>query len=142
MPLTHSILGPRQWKCLVALKTLVFVFLQHFCVTEAAHHMQNLSALNNLRRASTVPLIINNKCSETIWPGVLTQNGDGPPVKGFELAAGSSKTFTVSENWQGRVWGRTNCSFDGGRQSSRPCGTGDCGTSLNCIGTVYISLSL
>ena len=53
----------------------------------------------------------------------------------------------MSDNWQGRVWGRTNCSFneDGTRSANgqpAACGTGDCFGVLNCVTTVCITGSL
>ena len=99
------------------------------------------------KRAAQAPLIISNNCAETIWPGVGTQAGTGPGTGGFELASGSSSDLMVSADWQGRVWGRTNCSFAvGGKGPSNlngvnggggaACGTGDCGGVLDCVNTV------
>lgn len=55
----------------------------------------------------------------------------------FELSPGSNKTQSVSSDWQGRVWGRTNCSFDAQGQSGggRACQTGDCGGVVQCQAT-------
>lgn len=103
------------------------------------------------KRAAQVPLIISNNCAETVWPGVGTQAGTGPGTGGFELASGSSNSLMVSADWQGRVWGRTNCSFAVGGtgpsnlngvsgSSGAACGTGDCGGVLNCVNTVSCSL--
>ena len=94
--------------------------------------------------SNTTEIRIRNSCSETIWPGVGTQAGKGPETNGFELAAGSVKTLKVSDNWQGRIWGRTNCSFneDGTRSANgqpSACGTGDCFGVLNCVTTVRFS---
>ncbi|KAF2750042.1 Osmotin, thaumatin-like protein [Sporormia fimetaria CBS 119925] len=100
------------------------------------------------RQQSTTPLIVTNRCSDTIWPGISTQAGDGPPDMGFELQPGSSRSQTVSEDWQGRVWGRTNCSFNdagtgpaNGRRKA--CGSGDCYGVLQCVvgGDVPVSLA-
>lgn len=98
------------------------------------------------KRDGSIPLIISNNCEATIWPGIGTQAGTGAGTGGFELAAGSSKSLTVSPDWQGRVWGRTNCSFnaDGTRASNlngnngggAACSTGDCGGVLDCVMTV------
>ncbi len=108
------------------------------------HHMDYTPRSNphklECRANNNPPLIITNNCPETIYPGILSQSGIGPGTGGFELSAGTGKTFSVSENWQGRVWGRTNCSFNSygtGSASGRgpACSTGDCG-ALSCIGTV------
>ena len=87
---------------------------------------------------------MRNNCGETIWPGIGTQAGKGPTSSGFALASGSVRSLMVSEDWQGRIWGRTNCSFneDGTRSSSggaKACETGDCGGVLNCVNTVCAS---
>ena len=100
------------------------------------------------KRATQVPLIVSNNCGDTIWPGIGTQAGTGPGTGGFELSSGSSNSLMVSADWQGRVWGRTNCSFNiGGTGASNlngqngagaACGTGDCGGVLNCVNTVSL----
>lgn len=97
-------------------------------------------------KRDSVPLKISNQCGETIWPGIGTQAGTGAGTGGFELASGDSKDFMVSGDWQGRVWGRTNCSFNaGGTGASNlngnngggaACITGDCGGVLDCVLTV------
>lgn len=103
------------------------------------------------KRASQAPLIVSNNCAETVWPGIGTQAGTGPGTGGFELASGSSNSLMVSGDWQGRVWGRTNCSFAVGGtgpsnlngvsgSSGAACGTGDCGGVLNCVNTVSCPL--
>jgi len=79
---------------------------------------------------STVQLIITNQCSDTIWPGIQTDNGTGPDTNGFELSAGLSRNLTVGMDWNGRVWSRTNCTFNSTGFGS--CFTGDCGGQLNC----------
>ncbi|KAK8224064.1 thaumatin family protein [Phyllosticta citricarpa] len=83
------------------------------------------------------PLVVTNQCSDTIYAAVNTQSGQGPSKTGFKLETGGTLNQTVSENWQGRVWGRTNCSFnaagDGpanGRATA--CGTGDCAGKVAC----------
>ena len=76
-----------------------------------------------------VPLVITNKCDDTIWPGLATQAGTGPGTGGFELESGTNKTLWVSGDWQGRIWGRTNCTGSG---DSCKCKTGDCFGKLSC----------
>jgi len=98
------------------------------------------------KRDGGKPLVITNLCSETVWPGIGTQAGTGPGTGGFELKAGVSKPLTVGNDWQGRIWGRTNCSFNalgtgasnlnGNNGAGRACHTGDCGGQLSCIMTV------
>jgi hypothetical protein len=93
---------------------------------------------------SSRPLIITNQCSDTIYPGILTQAGEGPADTGFKLDPGVSHTQSVSEAWEGRVWGRTNCSFntDGtlpaNNTPGKACLTGDCAGSVSCKVSVSI----
>lgn len=90
-------------------------------------------------RASSHPLIIENLCDETIWPAIASQTGTGPSTSGFSLDSGSTKSLSVSSNWQGRVWGRTNCSFNAAgngpanANGGKACATGDCNGVLGCI---------
>ncbi|KAJ3476512.1 hypothetical protein NLG97_g9107 [Lecanicillium saksenae] len=77
----------------------------------------------------TVPLVITNRCDSKIWPGLATQAGLGPGTGGFELKPGESKNLIVGSNWQGRVWGRTNCTVN---SESCACQTGDCFAKLDC----------
>lgn len=112
------------------------------------HHMNLRPNPELLRRqTSNTPLVITNQCKESIYPGILTQSGVGPGTGGFGLAPGAQRVLTVSEAWQGRVWGRTNCSFnsagDGPTSSTsngQACGTGDCGGIMDCRGTVSQSI--
>lgn len=76
-----------------------------------------------------VPLKITNKCDSTIWPGIATQSGVGPGTGGFELGTGNTTDLWVSPDWQGRVWGRTNCTVN---DDSCSCETGDCFGLLDC----------
>lgn len=101
---------------------------------------------------TTIPLIITNACPSTIWPGIGTQNGHGPGTGGFMLEPKSSRKMFVSPNWQGRVWGRTNCSFnDAGTGPSNlngvngdgaACATGDCFGRLDCQFTGRVPTTL
>lgn len=101
------------------------------------------------RKLDITPLLVTNRCSDDIWPGVSTQSGKGPSENGFKLQPGETKNQTVSEDWQGRVWGRTNCSFntDGtGPKEGRgkACRSGDCNGILNCqvgVSLYYLEVS-
>lgn len=98
------------------------------------------------KRDGAKPLLVSNMCPETIWPGIGTQAGTGAGVGGFALKTGESRSLSVSADWQGRVWGRTNCSFavggggasnaNGNDGSGSACVTGDCGGLLDCAITV------
>jgi hypothetical protein len=91
--------------------------------------------------SNSKPLKVTNKCSETIYPAFLTQAGKGPSPAGFRLEPGKDRSLSVSADWQGRVWGRTNCSFNGagngpaGRGAlggGMACMTGDCNGQIDC----------
>lgn len=119
------------YTALLALSTLPIV--------DGLHHMSRKAPRKLERRKEPItPLVITNNCPETIYPGIWTQSGDGPKKSGFKLDPGKSSNQTVSEDWQGRVWGRTNCSFndqgtgskDGGPKA---CRTGDCNGVVNCV---------
>jgi hypothetical protein len=98
------------------------------------------------RAATTIPLKITNSCEDTIWPAIATQAGNGPETGGFELKTGNSKDLKVSADWQGRVWGRTNCTFNadgtgpsnlnGNNGGGQSCQTGDCNGVMSCVVTV------
>ena len=128
--------------------------LMILCLAAAAngvHHMKRAPLNYVLQRDETVPLVVKNLCSENIYPGIVTQSGTAPSSGGFELTTGSTKNLTVGQDWQGRVWGRTNCSFNaqgtapnnngGLNGGGKACTTGDCGGIVNCKATVsYRSL--
>lgn len=106
----------------------------------AIHHMAKSVPSLHKRQEGTVPIIFTNNCSDIIYPGITTQFGDGPELTGFRLDPNWSDTKYVSRDWQGRIWGRTNCSFnyDGTGPvtgNGRACGTGDCNGLLECLVT-------
>ena len=76
-----------------------------------------------------IPIHITNSCEDTIWPGIATQSGRGPGIGGFEQDPGNTTKLWVSPNWEGRIWGRTNCTVSG---KSASCETGDCMGKLDC----------
>jgi beta-mannosidase len=113
-----------------------------------AHHMSRKAPLKlDRRKEPMTPLLVTNHCPEVVYPGISTQSGDGPKENGFRLEPGESHNQTVSEDWQGRVWGRTNCSFsdDGTAPKNggpKACGSGDCNGIVNCrVGVCFSTLS-
>jgi beta-mannosidase len=117
-------------------------------LTDALHHMAVKAPRKPIRRKLDItPLLVTNRCPEPIWPGIGTQSGKGPNENGFKLEPGETKNQTVSEDWQGRVWGRTNCTFnsDGtapAQGSGKACKSGDCNGALNCAVGVSDGLDL
>jgi hypothetical protein len=112
--------------------------------SDAIHHMKRAPVHWVNRRGDAKPLKVTNNCQQTIYPGIQTQAGDAPEKNGFKLSPGQSKSQTVSADWQGRVWARTNCSFNADGTSSASgtgpaCLTGDCGGTVACFGTVRAS---
>ena len=116
--------------------------------TYAMHHMKrDPVSWVATRDTSQKPLVVTNKCGETIYPAILTQSGTGPGTTGFKLSPGGSQNLAVSADWQGRVWGRTNCSFNsagtgpdhagGVNGNGAACLTGDCGGTVQCQLAVY-----
>lgn len=113
---------------------------------DAVHHMKRPPIAWVSSRDSSVPLQVSNLCTETIYPAILTQAGTGPSMGGFKLNQGDQQKLTVGSDWQGRVWGRTNCSFNaqgtgpsntgGLNGNGQACGTGDCNGIVNCMVTV------
>lgn len=113
------------------------------------HHMSRKAPRKvDRRKEPMTPLLVTNNCPEVIYPGISTQSGEGPKENGFKLDPGKSYNQTVSEDWQGRVWGRTNCSFndDGTKPKNggpKACGSGDCNGIVNCkVGVSSVALSL
>ncbi|EMC92171.1 hypothetical protein BAUCODRAFT_38201 [Baudoinia panamericana UAMH 10762] len=111
------------------------------CV-HAEHHMQKYKVEKRQDGDTSIPLIISSSCPDIIYPAVLTQGGTGPTNTGWAAQPNSNQTLYVSEDWQGRVWARTNCSNIGSGSSSSSstssgstgCSTGDCGGLVACKG--------
>ncbi|KZV65739.1 Osmotin, thaumatin-like protein [Peniophora sp. CONT] len=74
---------------------------------------------------------VKNNCAYTVWPGLFTDpaSGSAAPSQptGWELGAGGTTTFSVSDNWTGgNIWARTGCNASG------QCATGECKGGLQC----------
>ena len=67
---------------------------------------------------------IRNQCPYTVWAAAV-------PGGGRRLDPGQSWTITANVGTtQARIWGRTNCIFDGAGRGK--CQTGDCNGLLQC----------
>ncbi|TPX40271.1 hypothetical protein CcCBS67573_g10632, partial [Chytriomyces confervae] len=84
-------------------------------------------------------LVVVNKCSSTIWPGVTAVDGNnGQPYfgnaqssnpAGFELGPGASRQIKLRNNVAAlRLWARTGCRWNSGKFV---CDVGDCGNPNN-----------
>ena len=117
--------------------TAIFL-LSGLPVADGVHHMASKAPRKIQRRKLDItPLLVTNRCPEDVYPGISTQSGKGPKENGFKLEPGETRNQTVSEDWQGRVWGRTNCSFDSdgtgpAEGRGKACKSGDCNGILNC----------
>lgn len=76
-------------------------------------------------------ITITNSCQYNLWPAVLTTNNTGPYTNGFSLPPSMSLQLWVSHDWTGRIWARTNCSFNESTNTG-PCFTGSCANIVNC----------
>jgi len=109
---------------------------------EALHHLHRPAIHTVNARDSDLPLHVTNNCGDVIYAAILTQSGSGPTSSGFRLAPGDSNPQSVSADWRGRVWGRTNCTFSASGsppssgQGGAACMTGDCGRFVECQGAV------
>ncbi|OVA16096.1 Thaumatin [Macleaya cordata] len=80
------------------------------------------SSLTNIAHAATFD--IQNKCSYTVWAAAI-------PGGGRRLDPGQSWRIDVrAGTTQARIWGRTNCIFNGSGHGR--CETGDCNGLLQC----------
>ncbi|TKA70343.1 hypothetical protein B0A55_07416 [Friedmanniomyces simplex] len=102
--------------------------------TCAEHHMSRYRLDKRQGGNTNIPILISNWCTETIYPAILTQGGTGPSTTGYTAQPNTNQTVYVSSDWQGRVWGRTNCSFSSNGNSGSACTTGDCGGLQACKG--------
>ena len=126
---------PHGYTMKLSLLSLLFAILG---TTNAEHHMARKIEVRQNGNTNT-PLIVTNQCAEVIYPGIVTQGGTGPSNQGFKLSPGDSQKQTVSADWQGRIWGRTNCSFNAqgtAQGGGAACATGDCGGTVTCRATV------
>lgn len=92
--------------------------------------MMNLIILISLTLFSTTihaaTFEVVNRCSYTVWAAAI-------PGGGKRLDSGQIWTINVpSGTTMGRIWGRTNCSFDSNGLGK--CETGNCNKTLQCQG--------
>ncbi|PUU79140.1 thaumatin, partial [Tuber borchii] len=76
---------------------------------------------------------ITNNCPEGLYPAIIGSGGIPLSQTGFYLASNDARTVSIPSSWVGRVWARTNCTFDGNGRGY--CSTGDCDKKLMCGAT-------
>ncbi|KAK0787155.1 hypothetical protein LTR02_002590 [Friedmanniomyces endolithicus] len=104
-------------------------------LTASAEHSMSRPRLSQRQGGNNNrPILISNWCTETIYPAILTQGGTGPSTTGYAAQPNTNLTVYVSSDWQGRVWGRTNCTFSSSGGGGSSCTTGDCGGLQACKG--------
>ncbi|PON86267.1 Thaumatin [Trema orientale] len=92
-----------------------------------------LLALSFLVGSDASVFTLENRCKDTIWPGI--QPGAGKPQLmdgGLQLRPGQAVKITAPKGWSGRFWGRRWCSFNNSGKGT--CVTSDCGGMLKCVG--------
>jgi hypothetical protein len=83
-----------------------------------------LAASSFISGAIAATFTIKNNCGYTVWPAATPVGG------GTQLNPGQTWTVNVPAGTSGgRVWGRTGCSFSGGRGH---CASADCGGAESC----------
>ncbi|KAJ7779684.1 Osmotin thaumatin-like protein [Mycena metata] len=77
-------------------------------------------------------MTVHNACPFTIWPALFTSAGGVPSQPtGWEAPSLSSVTFSVPEDWNGRIWGRRDCDFST-NAGAKSCLDGGCSGGLLC----------
>lgn len=67
-------------------------------------------------------ITVQNNCGNVVTVGVLTNGvSSGSAEQSFDLTSGASNSFTKSDTWGGRVWGRYQCSGSAGKDVTN-CG--------------------
>ncbi|MED6201782.1 hypothetical protein PIB30_098468, partial [Stylosanthes scabra] len=99
----------------------------------ALKHLFFLLIVSSSLGVDATVFTLQNRCRNTIWPGILTASGKPQLMDGgVRLRSGQAINITAPKGWSGRFWGRHGCSFDS--SGSGLCVTGDCGGKLKCDG--------
>ncbi|KAJ7055586.1 thaumatin [Mycena amicta] len=82
--------------------------------------------------ASARTITVYNACPFTIWPALFTSAGGQPSqATGWSAAAFTPVTFSVPDQWNGRIWGRRDCDFST-NPGPNSCIDGGCNGGLLC----------
>ncbi|WP_225447083.1 thaumatin family protein [Streptacidiphilus sp. PB12-B1b] len=71
-----------------------------------------------------------NATAQTVWPAAQADPKEPLARTGWVLPPGASVSLLMPDGWNGRLWGRTGCSFDAAGQGH--CVTGDCDGRFQC----------
>lgn len=84
---------------------------------------------------------IENKCDDTIWPGIFSSPGFSLSTTGFILKKGEARVINMPSPWRGRFWGRSLCATNSTGGFS--CATGDCGSGkIECSAAGMLPVTL
>jgi hypothetical protein len=89
-------------------------------------------------RAGAHTIYFINRTPVKIW--MAASPGSTSGRTGWTVPAGAGGSFEVSQGWNGRIWGRTGCHFNG--EGEGHCATGDCGGRFECRGWGEIPATL
>ncbi|KAF7320781.1 hypothetical protein HMN09_00164400 [Mycena chlorophos] len=82
--------------------------------------------------ASARTMTVYNACPFTMWPATFTSAGGQPSyATGWEAGEYTAVTFTVPDQWNGRIWGRRDCDFST-NPGPNSCIDGGCNGGLEC----------
>jgi hypothetical protein len=76
-----------------------------------------------------------NATSQTVWPAAQADPKHPLAATGWILPPGTSLSILMPDHWNGRLWGRTGCTFDNtgsGSTGTGRCVTGDCSGHFQC----------
>jgi len=114
---------------------LLFLCMFQFSCSHPVDPVETVDLVEIISITEEVPqhkVSFQNKCKESIWIGSVggtghTSLGNG----GWKMEAGSSSSMTVPQGWSGRIWPRTNCSFND--KGHCPTEGVDCCSSGSCL---------
>ncbi|KAJ7438160.1 thaumatin, partial [Mycena latifolia] len=77
-------------------------------------------------------ITVSNACPFTIWPAFFTSSGGRPSqTTGWVAPPLTNVSFTIPNDWNGRIWGRRNCDFTT-NPGANSCLDGGCNGGLVC----------
>lgn len=149
VPIFKSIAGSKQQTCPEGFKSICDRNVPYQCTSgkNTDNCSNNINTWNNSNLCDSfcniydnndkpIPLkkerkikIINNSIDKGIWIGIL-ENNLLSKINGFSLSTQSSSVITVPSNWNGVIWGRTDCTWQGINKVS--CKSGNCNDKINC----------